>query len=205
MWFGSPFRVGADQPEPAGTEAAYRAGAHHPCLPGRRSASADCQTAWHRPNTVSKWRIRFARQGLEGLADAPRSGKPTGRSCSPCWNAAAKGPSIVGWPDLGEGGWGEEKQRLRAVANDGVQLRRTRSWCVDRSAVCRQSHRHHRLVCGAAAPGPGAERRRKPSIQALSRRTGYVRTSSRKIVRRLKSTSRRNGTLNLPHRALSCG
>jgi transposase-like protein len=29
-----------------------------------------------RPNTVSKWRIRFARHGLKGLADAPRSGKP---------------------------------------------------------------------------------------------------------------------------------
>jgi transposase len=30
-----------------------------------------------RPNTVSKWRTRFAQKGLEGLADAPRSGKPT--------------------------------------------------------------------------------------------------------------------------------
>jgi hypothetical protein len=37
----------------------------------------------------------------------------------------------------------------------------------------------------------------KPSIQALSRTTGYVRTSSGKIVRGLKSAYRRNGTLNL--------
>jgi transposase len=37
----------------------------------------------------------------------------------------------------------------------------------------------------------------KPSIQALSRKSGYVETSSGKIVRGLQSTYRRNGTLNL--------
>src|SRR5262245_11985026 len=29
-----------------------------------------------RPATVSKWRGRFARHGVAGVADAPRSGKP---------------------------------------------------------------------------------------------------------------------------------
>ena len=29
-----------------------------------------------RPSTVSKWRIRFANQGLAGLSDAPRCGAP---------------------------------------------------------------------------------------------------------------------------------
>jgi hypothetical protein len=37
----------------------------------------------------------------------------------------------------------------------------------------------------------------KPSIQALERATGYVQTSSGKVVRGLKSTYRRHGTLNL--------
>jgi len=29
-----------------------------------------------RPNTISKWRGRFAQFGMKGLEDAPRSGKP---------------------------------------------------------------------------------------------------------------------------------
>jgi hypothetical protein len=43
-----------------------------------RWGGADCAGAASgtRPNTVSKWRSRFARLGLKGLEDAPRSGKP---------------------------------------------------------------------------------------------------------------------------------
>ena len=37
----------------------------------------------------------------------------------------------------------------------------------------------------------------KPGVQALERPTGYVKTSSKKVVKALKSTYRRNGTLNL--------
>ena len=37
----------------------------------------------------------------------------------------------------------------------------------------------------------------KPSIQALERKTGYVETDNGKIVRGLKSTYKRHGTLNL--------
>ena len=37
----------------------------------------------------------------------------------------------------------------------------------------------------------------KPSIQAFERKTGYVRTSSGKVVRGLKSTYKRHGTINL--------
>ena len=37
----------------------------------------------------------------------------------------------------------------------------------------------------------------KPSIQALERATGYVQTSSGKIIQGLKSTYKRHGTVNL--------
>jgi hypothetical protein len=37
----------------------------------------------------------------------------------------------------------------------------------------------------------------KPSIQAIERASGYVETDSGKVVRGLKSTYKRHGTLNL--------
>ena len=40
---------------------------------GTNAIAAQLQT---NPATVSKWRLRFAQRGLEGLRDAPRSGAP---------------------------------------------------------------------------------------------------------------------------------
>src|SRR5580704_13357832 len=43
------------------------------CLDGKpvQAVAQECHT---RPNTVIKWRERFARDGLDGLRDAPRPG-----------------------------------------------------------------------------------------------------------------------------------
>ena len=53
-----------------------------------RCAQADDPTNWQvaielgcEPDSVCKWRRRFAERSLEGLADAPRSGRP--RTFSP--------------------------------------------------------------------------------------------------------------------------
>ena len=48
---------------------------HFGCLDGEPQ-TALAQRLGTRPNTVSKWRSRFARLGLKGLEDAPRPGKP---------------------------------------------------------------------------------------------------------------------------------
>src|ERR1700692_80955 len=45
------------------------------CCEGE-AQTALAQRLGTRPNTVSKWRSRFARLGLKGLEDAPRPGKP---------------------------------------------------------------------------------------------------------------------------------
>jgi winged helix-turn helix protein len=41
---------------------------------------------------VSKWRKRFFEEGLDGLNDRPRSGRP--RSFSPCGRGAGQGPGL---------------------------------------------------------------------------------------------------------------
>ncbi len=157
-----------------------------------------------RPNTVSKWRIRFAQEGLEGLADAPRSGKPltyvglrskvleTLETPPPTGQAAWDGLSLAA-------AVGAKKSTVYALLQkDGIQLQRTRSWCV--STDTQFAPKAADIVGLYLAPPENAlvlSVDEKPSIQALSRPSGYVQTSGGKIVRGLKSTYRRNGTLNL--------
>jgi transposase len=157
-----------------------------------------------RPNTVSKWRDRFARLGLKGLEDAPRPGKPKvhvglrERVLKALEDPPPKGQ--VAWDGLSLAeAVGAKKSSVYAVLQkDGVQLQRTRSWCVSTDP---EFATKAASIVGLYLQPP--ERAlvisvdEKPSIQALSRTTGYVRTSSGKIVRGLKSTYRRNGTLNL--------
>jgi hypothetical protein len=141
---------------------------------------------------------------LKGLEDAPRSGKPkrhvglrervleTLKMPPPKGQAAWDGLSLAEVV-------GAKKSSVYAVLQkDGVQLQRTRSWCVstDPEFAAKAAD-----IIGLYLRPP--ERAlvlsvdEKPSIQALSRTTGYVRTSSGKIVPELKSTYRRNGVLNL--------
>ena len=157
-----------------------------------------------RPNTVSKWRERFARLGMQGLKDAPRPGQP--KRYVGLREKVLK--TLEAPPPKGQAAWdglrlaeavGAKKSSVYALLQkDGVQLRRKRSWCVstDSNFAAKAAD-----IIGLYLQPP--ERAlvisvdEKPSIQALSRTTGYVRTSSGKIVRGLKSTYRRNGTLNL--------
>jgi len=158
-----------------------------------------------RPNTVSKWRLRFAQHGLKGLADAPRSGKP------PIYGPALRTKLLATLetpPPKGQARWdgsalakavGAKKSIVYALlAKDGIHLQRRRTWCV--STDPQFAAKAADIVGLYLAPPRKAlvlSVDEKPSIQALSRATGYVRTSSGKIARGLKSTYRRNGTLNL--------
>lgn len=86
----------------------------------------------------------------------------------------------------------------RVLKKEGIVLARQRTWCVstdpefsskaaDIIGLYLNPPQNALVVCVDE----------KPSIQALERTTGYVLTGSGKIVRGLKSTYKRNGTINL--------
>jgi hypothetical protein len=86
----------------------------------------------------------------------------------------------------------------RVLRREGIYLQRRRSWCVstDKEFAPKAAD-----VVGLYLNPPmnalvlGVDE--KPSIQAIERASGYVETDSGKVVRAMKSTYKRRGTLNL--------
>ena len=84
------------------------------------------------------------------------------------------------------------------MRKEGIQLRRHRSWCV--STDPQFAAKADDIIGLYLSPPQNALVicvDEKPSIQALERKTGYVQSSSGKIVRGLTSTYKRHGTINL--------
>jgi len=158
-----------------------------------------------RPNTVIAWRDRYREEGLEGLYGRERSGKPLiyGEAFRnevlrlletpppdglACWD----GPTIAAHLKTSKDAvW-------RLLRQEGICLSRQRSWCVstDPEFVPKAANIID-LYLNPPANVIVLSVDEKPSMQALERTTGYVKTSSGKIARGLKSTYKRHGTLNL--------
>lgn len=158
-----------------------------------------------RPNTVIDWRRRFEKEGVKGLKDQPRSGKPArydavfrGEVLStlelppPSGQARWDGPAVAKHLDTSvHAVW-------RLLRKEGICLSRQRSWCVstDPEFIPKAAD----IVGLYLDPPQNAlviSVDEKPSIQALERATGYVETDNGKIVHGFKSTYKRHGTLNL--------
>jgi transposase len=158
-----------------------------------------------RPNTVIVWRDRYVEEGLDGLYDRDRPGKPVTydkafrnevlqllETPPPDGLAAWDGPTVAAQLNV------SKHAVWRLLRREGICLSRQRSWCVstDPEFVPKAAD-----IIGLYLNPPAnaivLSVDEKPSMQALERTTGYVKTSSGKIARGLKSTYKRHGTLNL--------
>jgi transposase len=155
--------------------------------------------------TVSKWRRRFSLFGLRGLRDQSRSGKPVrydtafrNRVLAALEEAPPPGMSHWDGPAVAEKLDASVHAIWRILRREGIYLQRRRSWCVstDREFAPKAAD-----VVGLYLNPPWnalvLSVDEKPSIQAIERTSGYVETDSGKVVRGLKSTYKRHGTLNL--------
>jgi transposase len=155
--------------------------------------------------TVTKWRQRFALWGLRGLRDQLRPGKPVKYDAAfrnrvlalleqppPPGMSHWDGPAVAGKLDASiHAVW-------RVLRREGIYLQRRRSWCVstDKEFAPKAAD----VVALYLNPPVNAvvlSVDEKPSLQAIERSSGYVETDSGAVVRGLKSTYKRHGTLNL--------
>jgi transposase len=91
-----------------------------------------------RPGTVSKWRTRFAEEGLAGLDDAPRSGAPavyderTERRILARLDQPVPGGETVWTARLIAAELGDVSldHVWRILRKHGIHLERRRSWCI---------------------------------------------------------------------------
>jgi transposase len=155
--------------------------------------------------TVSKWRKRFALWGLRGLRDEPRSGKPVtydatfrDRVLALVEQPPPHGMSHWDGPAVAEKLDSSVFAVWRVLRREGIYLQRLRSWCVstDKEFAPKAAD----IVGLYLNPPVNAlvlSVDEKPSMQAIERPTGYIETDSGAVVRALKSTYKRHGTLNL--------
>lgn len=158
-----------------------------------------------RPNTVIDWRRRFAKEGMAGLYDHPRSGKPPqygvefrNQVLATLEQPAPAGQAIWDGPAVAKQLKSSVHAVWRILRKEGICLSRQRSWCV--STDPEFSVKAADILGLYLNPLENAFVLlvdEKPSIQALECATGYVETDNGKIVRGFNSTYKRHGTLNL--------
>jgi transposase len=155
--------------------------------------------------TVNKWRRRFSLWGLRGLWDQPRPGKPVKydaafRDRVLALLEQAPPPHLSHWdgPAVAEKLDSRVYAVWRVLRREGIYLQRLRSWCV--STDKQFAPKAAEVVALYLNPPVNAvvlSVDEKPSMQVIERASGYVETASGAVVRALKSTYKRHGTLNL--------
>lgn len=157
------------------------------------------------PNKIIEWRNAYLSDGISGLEDKPKSGRTASYGIEFRDNVLKK---ISEPPPAGYGRWdapllakhleSSVDAIWRLLKKEGIHLNRQRTWCIstDKDFTSKAAD----IVGLYLNPPVNAIVicvDEKPSIQALERKTGYIETSNGKVVRGIKSTYKRNGTLNL--------
>jgi transposase len=175
------------------------------CLEGKRNDEIAAKLGI-RPGAVAVWRRRFASDGMKGLRDRQRPGKPPQHPAAELRNRLLS--QIEQPPPAGLATWdGKSLAQILGVSDDtvwrllrkeGIQLQRHRFWCVSTDPeFAMKSADIIGLYLNPPYNALVISIDEKPSIQAIERSSGFVHTSSGKIVRGLKTTYKRHGTLNL--------
>lgn len=169
---------------------------------GTNAIAAELET---RPATVTKWRMRFARLGLDGLKDAPRPGQPQ-RYLPDDEKRVLR--MLDEPPPSGYAGWNgpllAQATKLKAdfvwkvLRSHGVQLQRRRSWCISTDPQFAQKAAD---VVGLYLDPPENALvvcvDEKPHIQALERAQGYLRMPNGRALRGFSHEYKRHGTTTL--------
>ena len=150
------------------------------CLAGERNDQIASRMKLQ-SNTVATWRKRFVAQGMAGLHDRPRSGKPPTYVVGDVRERILKQLELP--PPEGLASWdgGTLAQALgvsddavwRLLRKEGIQLRRMRSWCVSTDPqFAAKAADVIGLYLGPPINALVLSVDEKPSIQALERKTG---------------------------------
>ena len=159
-----------------------------------------------RPATVSKWRTRFAKARLAGLADSPRSGKPplygeetTRRILAKLDEPPPEGYSTWTGSLLARAlGDVSATQVWRVARQYGIALQRRRSWCISTDPQFAQKAAD--IVALYLDPPENAvviSVDEKPAIQVLERAQGWLRLPNGKALRGHAHEYKRHGTTTL--------
>ena len=155
---------------------------------------------------VSKWRTRFARQGMTGLSDIPRAGKKAKydrdterRILTQLDNAPPAGYATWSGVLLSQAlGDVSPHHVWRILRRHGIHLQRRRSWCVSTDPEFAQKAAD--IVGLYLDPPENAvviSVDEKPAIQALERAQWWLRLPDGQAVRGFSHEYKRHGTTTL--------